>query len=187
MVTQAKVSLAEYEAYLEHNDEDRVFELIGGEIVEVPSNPYVSMVAGWILTVLNVFVRENRLGYVTGADGGYMVNGDVYAPDVGFISLARQEKLVRKGFNPNPPDLAVEVISDPSSSKEQTTLRRKIVNYLAAGTVIWVVDADAETIEVYVSGQRTQIYGVGDTVPGGAVLPGFELDVTAVFQRIDIE
>lgn len=177
MTVRASVSLAEFETFLA--SADRIVELIDGEIVEVPSNPFVSKIAGWILTAINIFLRENDIGHATGEGGGYLVNGHVYAPDVAFISYARQPELARTGYNPNPPDLAVEVISDPGSSQEQATLRRKIVNYLAVGTVVWVVDADAQTIEVY--NGAAQVYGLDDVISGGAVLPGFSLPLREVF------
>ncbi len=59
---------------------DRRFELIGGEIVEVVSNNYLSLVAMRIGARLLVFFEGKQLGYVTGADGGYVVSGERYIP-----------------------------------------------------------------------------------------------------------
>ena len=83
---------------------DKLFELIGGEIFEVPSNPYVSELAMIIGALLLAFVKKHKLGHVTGEAGGYMVSGERYAPDVAFISYEKQPELAKSGYNPNPPD-----------------------------------------------------------------------------------
>jgi Uma2 family endonuclease len=159
-------------------NEDRLFEFIGGEIVEVPSNPYSSKIAMRFGRHIGNFVDERDLGHVTGEAGGYMVSGERYAPDVAYISKARQPELVREGYNPNPPDLAIEVFSPSDSEKK---LRIKLANYLAAGTVVWVAYPETKEIEVYVPGQPYKVVGIDDTLDGGAVLPGFKLAARDIF------
>jgi Uma2 family endonuclease len=159
---------------------EHIFEFIGGEIVEVPSNPYVSHLASRINRRLGNFVEAGDLGYVTDGQGGYMVSGERYAPDVAFISKIRQPILAQHGYNPNPPNLAIE-IDFPSTRQTQQELRIKVVNYLAAGTVIWVVYPDKLRVEVYVPGKPVRILGMGDTLDGDEVLPGFVLPVREIF------
>ncbi len=81
-----------------------------------------------------------------------MVSGERYAPDVAYISKKRQPELARVGYNPNPPELAVEV-DFPSIYKSQEDLRIKVANYIAAGTLVWVVRPDTKMVEVYAPGQ----------------------------------
>lgn len=164
---------------------ERLFEYIGGEVYEVPSNPYVSMIASRISMFIGMYLLENDIGYVTGEAGGYRVAGERYAPDVAFIAKSKQPELARHGYNPNPPDLAVEVISDASNHEELANLRVKITNYLAEGVVVWVVDPDRRTVEVHQAGRAVQVVGEGGAVSGGDVLPGFQLDVQAVFPQHD--
>jgi Uma2 family endonuclease len=128
--------------------------------------------------MLTVFVRTHDLGYVTGADGGYRVSGERYIPDAAFISTARQPQPSHEAYNPNPPDLAVEVLSPTNDPGE---MRVKIVNYLLAGTVLWVVDPDLKRVEVYVPGQTPKTLGIDDVLDGGNVLPGFSLAVRDIF------
>lgn len=98
-----RYSVEEFEDFVNlPENEDKLFEFIGGEIVEVPSNPYTSFIASIILTALMNFVMKHKLGFVTGEAGGYIVQGERYAPDVAFISNVKQRKLVRGGYNPNP-------------------------------------------------------------------------------------
>lgn len=167
-------------AALPENQERRL-EYIGGEVVEVPSNPYVSMIAVRIIGFLLNYLSQHDIGWVTGESGGYMVAGERYAPDVAFISYARQRRLARKGYNPNPPDLAVEVISDPDNAEEQATLRIKINNYLMAGVVVWVVDYVHRTVEVYQPGKSAQVLLEAGILDGGDVLPGLSVLVKDIF------
>ncbi|MEL6271465.1 MAG: Uma2 family endonuclease, partial [Chloroflexota bacterium] len=89
---------------------DKLFEFIAGEIVEVPSNARVSEIAGQILFLIKLFLRQNNLrGHVTGEAGGYQIAGDRYAPDVAYMSVEKQAELEDSGYNSVPPDLAVEV------------------------------------------------------------------------------
>src|SRR5262245_4518170 len=78
---------------------DRSFELIGGEIVEVVSNGVSSELGAYICGLLAVFARQNKLGYVTGADGGYVIGTQRYIPDCAFMSTTRQSKPTTEAYN----------------------------------------------------------------------------------------
>lgn len=159
---------------------DKLFEYIGGEIVEVPSNPFASKVAGVIFGELYIFLKGKDWGHLTGEAGGYQVSGERYAPDVAFISKTRQPQLATEGYNPNPPDLAVEV-DFPSTYKTQEELRIKVTNYLAAGTVVWIVRPEIKVVEIHRPGQPFQRVSLEGTLDGGDVLPGFALPVKEIF------
>jgi len=180
---QQKSTIEDFEVFanLPQNSE-KILELVSGEIIEVPSNPYVSEIANLISFFIRLFLRQNNLkGHVTGADGGYIINGDVYAPDVAYISYDRQPELARQGYNPNPPELAVEVISDPNNSQEQTTLRRKVGNYLTAGIVVWVVNPEDRTVDVYEMGKAVQIMDEHGILTCDDMLPNFKLAIKDIF------
>jgi Uma2 family endonuclease len=142
MVIQTKyVTDAEFDKFIrlpENANHD--FELIAGEIVEkMVSSPRASAVGALIAGLLAVHVHQRGLGRVTGADGSYVIGGERYIPDAAYISKARQPVQPGDAYNPLPPDLAVEVLS-PSSTDDE--MRIKIAHYLAAGTLVWVVDPD---------------------------------------------
>jgi Uma2 family endonuclease len=93
------------------------------------------------------FIAQNGLeGYLTGEGGGYVIEEHVFAPDVAYTT----QPVIRKGFAPHPPLLAVEVLSDPHNNREQSDIRRKLAVYLRAGVVVWVVDYEAEQVDVFV-------------------------------------
>lgn len=174
-------TIEEFEQFVERpENQERLFEFIGGEIVEVPSNPYSSEIASTINYHLKLFLRETGIqGHVTGEAGGYMVSGERYAPDVAYLSKAIQPELVKEGYNPNPPQLAVEVVSPNDMERK---LHVKIANYLAAGTLLWVVYPQEKIVEVYRPGKPVEIADENGTLTGDNVLPGFTLAVKDIFQ-----
>ena len=95
--------------------EDRLYELTDGVLVEKTLGWYESLLAGLILTRLNVFLDAHDLGLALGADGALQILPDmVRIPDVSFISWERlpAEPLPRRPVPELVPDLAVEVLSE---------------------------------------------------------------------------
>lgn len=179
MAVQAqRISVEEFDRLVDRPENaDKLYEYVGGEIVEVPSNPFSSQIASRINRRLGNFVEPQDMGTITDGQGGYVVAGERYAPDVAF--LARHKgPLADRGYNPVPPDLAVEVLSP---TDEPRRLRVKLANYLLAGTVVWVVDPETRTVEVYVPGQKPALLDVNGVIDGGEMLPGFRLAVKDLF------
>jgi Uma2 family endonuclease len=181
IAARERIAPQDFERFVElPENTGRIFELIDGKIVEkMPTNPYDSAVAVQLAVPIGVFISVNDLGHVTGADGGYIIAAPHYfVPDVAFISKARQPALPRSGFNPIPPDLAIEVISPSDLYSE---VAKKIAAYLDAGVhQVWAVDSDNRTLTVHTrDGAKT--YPVDDTLDGGDLLPGFTLRVGDIF------
>lgn len=182
MVLQARPITAEYFDWfiMQPENRERSFELIAGEIIEkMVSNPRSSIVANWIMSRVTIFVDEHDLGHVSGADGGYIVSGERYIPDGAFVSKERCPVVPDEAYNPVAPDIALEVLS-PSNTGEE--MRVKVSNYLAAGTVLWVVDP-GERVEVHRHGQPAKILIQGDTLDGDDKLPGFTLSVSDILSK----
>ncbi len=177
------MTISEFQGFIEHPENaEKRFEFIEGEIIDVPSNPLASEIAVLISFFIRLFLRENNLkGHITGEGGGYIINGHVFAPDVAYLSHDRQSKLDSKGFNQVPPELAVEVISDPTNSTEQTDLRRKLAHYRTAGVTTWVVDYVARKVEVHLPDNTVTIYDDTMKLTAEHILPGFELAVKDIF------
>ena len=180
MVVQAsqKMSLDAFTEFAQNAD--KMLELIDGEVIEVPSNPFASVIAMRIVTFLSMYLLQNAIeGYITGEGGGFIIDGHVFAPDVAYIDALP----TNKGYEEKPPLLAVEVISDPHNNTEQTDLRRKMVHYHRAGVVVWVVDYVAEQVEVHQPDAPVKLLGMDATLDGGDVLRGFELPVRDIFPQ----
>lgn len=179
-VGAARITVAQFDAIAtQPENADRRLEYIGGEIVEVVSNNYASAVASKINYLIYAFIIARGLGgIVTGADGGYQVSGERYIPDVAYISPTKQPEPSHEAYNPSPPDLVVEVLS-PTDRPDM--MRLKIANYLAADVLVWVVNPDTKTVEVYAPGRAAYRLTLDDTLDGGDVLPGLSLAVRDLF------
>jgi Uma2 family endonuclease len=177
MVVQLKqrMTVTDFDRWIINQDSD--YEYVGREALAVVSNNYASQVAMLIGSFLTLFVSRKGLGWVTGADGGYQVNDDRYIPDVGYISKTRQAKPNHDTYNPLPPDLAVEVLSPTDREK---TLLIKVSNYLAAGTVVWVVYPEEKEVYIHRPGKGAELITVEGKLTTD-LLPDFALSVKGIF------
>ena len=181
LATQPPMTPEEFDRWaLLPQNRDRRLEFIDGEVVELVTPSDASKIASRISGYIFVYLQQNDIGELTGADGGYIVAGARYIPDVAFIRYARQTHPAA-AYYPVAPDLAVEVISNPDNAQELHDLRRKVSNYLSAGTVVWVVEREARTVEVHTPGQPVSLLGGDAALSGDAVLPGFMLKVADIF------
>jgi Uma2 family endonuclease len=174
------VTVEQFFAFItEPENAGRRFELIAGEIVQTVGSGYASRVAARIVRYVDEFVDEHDLGTVTTADGGYMIAGHPYIPDVAYMSSARQSRPeYREGYNVLAPDLAVEVLSSGNTESQITT---KVVNYLRAGSIVWLVDPELQKISIYAPGSDPYTLTESDTLTGGEALPGFSVPVEKLF------
>src|SRR5688500_7163183 len=77
----------------------RNFVLIAGEIVEkMVSNSYCSIIELRINRRLGAFVEDHDLGWVTVPDGGYMVAGERYIPDIAYLSQKRHPEIPKVSY-----------------------------------------------------------------------------------------
>lgn len=169
------------------SDEDGTrYELYDGALMPMPPSQRNATELGVeIASLLRNFTRGKGLGYIAGADGGYILSREPDAfvsPDASFISRARAGERGATGYYPVAPDLAVEVISP---SDRAADIRRKIDLYLQHGTqLVWVVYPQTRTIEVHTpTGARNLT--TQDTLEGGEVLPGFSASIRDIFSLLD--
>ncbi len=159
-------------------------ELWKGVLKDVsPSSARPGVIGARLLSAILVHVDAHRLGHVSNADGGFVLDRNPYtvvAPDVGFIRSERLPAGVpERGYFPSPPDLAVEVISP---TDEQADMVEKQQLYTQAGIpLVWWVDPEQRTVTVHRLGRGPVILDESATLDGDAVLPGFQLQVSRVF------
>jgi Uma2 family endonuclease len=141
-------------------------------------------IAATIIFFLVQFVRERDLGRVNGGQGSYQVFPDdpnkVRIPDVSFTRKERLPKIGReRGHGRVAPDLAVEVVSP---NDKASYIRNKIRDFQAAGIpLIWIVYPDSRIVEIHRLDGSTSARQVGEVLSGEDVLPGFEVEVAALF------
>jgi Uma2 family endonuclease len=172
--------------YEQNAGTDKRFELIDGEIYEVPTGTITHiLIIKLLLKLLVNFADDNQLGEVFGDGTEYnMPNGDTVIPDISFVRADRMPALSER-FMYIAPDMAVEVIS-PSNTPVPT--RKKINGYLESGTrLVWAVYPEQAEVEVYWQQSDSRIdykvLGVNDTLTGEDVIPGFSVKVGDIFPQ----
>jgi Uma2 family endonuclease len=174
---------------LAHLDPDaaKFYEVVDGQIVEnPPMGARESMLASFLLGLMDPFARSNRLGRVVNEtlfsiDPIHKLNR---RPDVAFVSSKRwslkREVPATESWDVVP-DLAIEVISKTNSAN---AIARKIEEYFQAGvSLVWVVYPVTKKIYVYNSPTRVRILQLGDELDGEGVIPGFRVPLSTLFGR----
>lgn len=166
------------------SDDECSYELQAGVLLSEPRPaPRHGWVQARLAKILASFVDERRLGAVF-TDAGFRLaeNPDtVRGPDVAFVSTDGLSALHDPSrFFPGAPGLAVEIVS-PSNRREE--IHAKVADYLAAGSrLVWVVDPDAKSIDVYRTLLSPRRLGADATLEGEDVLPGFATPATLLFE-----
>jgi Uma2 family endonuclease len=166
--------------------EGRLYELVDRTLVEKAMGWQESLVAGVILQKLNNYLDENQIGLATGPDGMTRLFSDtVRGPDVAFIAWSRLPN-GRIPTDPIPdlvPNFVVEVLSVSNTYSEMSRKRRE---YFHAGVeLLWMVDHRSRNVTVFRSPQDAVVVTDGQTLDGGKVLPGWYLNVSELFSRLD--
>ena len=161
---------------------DVICELFDGILVRKPMGIEESFLAAVIAHQVMNYLDKNDLGILLGEAGFLeMMPGQVRTPDISFISWDQipKGKLPKKRIPSLRPDLAVEVLSPSNTPKE---MARKRQEYFAQGTkLVWQIDPEDKTVEVFTSPTVSEILRVGQTLGGDDVLPGFKLKLSKLF------
>lgn len=153
-------------------------ELIEGYVAELPHRMLrEAALIGAIGSILLGFVRQKNLGKV--AAGGSFLTGahNVRIPAASFLSNEdlrgeNTDDIIRKA-----PTLAVE-IATPAKDHED-----KAAEFLRAGSrAVWIVNPRRRSVAVHTPDNIAITYQMGDAIPGGEILPGFELPIADIFE-----
>jgi len=159
-------------------------ELIDGELLRIAPTGFghgrfVLRLGG----ILERYVDEQGLGYVSAGDSGFVVRRSpdtLLAPDVAFVRVGRLPE-DDSGFQEMSPDLVVEVIS-PSDRFSDVAV--KVEKYLAAGVhLIWIVEPKHQRVLVYEPDAPVRFLLEDDVLDGGDIVPGFRIPVSEIFRR----
>ena len=175
-----------YEDLFSLPDDGRRYEIIEGELCEMPSpisahgvtirnlmfllGPVIEMLRGWLLTApLDVFFP----------------GADPVQPDIVVLLPDSNASLVVRGIE-GPPDLLVEVLSPSNRGRDLLTKRAL---YARAGVrEYWIVDPMSRTIEVLTLDRdafhTAQVAAGQDTVVS-PLLGGMAFPLATVFARLD--
>jgi Uma2 family endonuclease len=166
--------------------ENRLCELVDGVLVEKAMGFRESLLAAFLIRVLQNHVAPRNLGLVAAPDGMVrLAAGLVRMPDVAFVSWSRlpDGRVPKVPIPKLAPDLAVEVLSPGNTDAEMARKRRE---YFEAGVqAVWLVDPKARTVAVYTALDRCKVLGEAETLVGDPVLPGFALPLRDLFGELD--
>jgi Uma2 family endonuclease len=169
-----------------NDHEDRLYELVDGILVRKTMGLEESFIAGYLVTLLNIFVLPRGLGFVAGEGGMIQLAINlVRIPDALFISLERLPggKIPKKPVPLLVPDLVVEVISRSNTPKE---MKEKLREYFDKGVrLVWYVRPGRRVVDVYTSPEQFTRLTASMRLDGGDVLPGFSVLVDDLFEMPD--
>ena len=171
-------------AFISWCDEDVKAEWVDGEVIIMSPSSYRHVeIVGWLTKVMGMYVAAHDLGKVLGPE--FMIRlgarRRLRVPDILFLAKDRLHFL-RKNHLEGAPDLAIEVVSADSQSRDR---RDKYADYEAAGVrEYWIIDPIGEDLEVYVLDPegKYQPLLIKEGVVASTVLTGLSLRVESFWQ-----
>ena len=155
-------------------DEDTSAEWVEGEVTFMsPVSLDHQLMAGFLATVIRIYVEQHELGVVLIGPFYMKLPGYGAQPDV-LVILKENEGRLQETFLDGPADLVVEVISPESVERDRV---KKFDDYQAAGIAeYWLIDPERRTAEFYqlVEG-RYELAATPDDIYASRVLPGLRL------------
>jgi Uma2 family endonuclease len=165
-------------------DPDLHWELIEGELVEIPPESMGNAgVGATIVVALGIFAREHG-GKVFGASLGTAVGAErrqLREVDAAYVTADRLQASPGPWMN-GAPDLVVEVLSRGQYGPAYA--RGKVREYIEAGAqLVWLVDARREEVRVYrPNSDEFTIYRNDAVLTLEPIAGGFELKVSDIFR-----
>jgi len=166
--------------------ETKRYELLGGELVVVPSpTEYHQRISMNLEFILQQFVRERNLGRVYHAQLDVVLGEgnerEVVQPDIFFVSKER-EKIIAEEEIRGAPDLVIEITSPATEDRDR---HYKKTLYARHGVKeYWIVDPEARKVEVFALGEKgfglAKAYEAGEVLRS-TLLEGLEVDLNEVF------
>jgi len=166
--------------------ETRRYELLGGELVMVPSpTEYHQRISGNLEFILRQFVRGRDFGHVYDAPLDVVLGEgkerEVVQPDILYISRERSRIITEEEIR-GAPDLVIEILS-PATAERDRTYKKTL--YARHGVKeYWIVDPGARSVEVFSLGEKgfelVKAYGA-DEVLTSPLLPGLAVPLKDVF------
>ena len=183
MVMRTRSGPFSFGDFLELIQEDQKADLVDGVIyMASPENIDHNDLVRWLAIVLGLFIEERRLGRLTINKVAYRLSArNAPEPDLAFVRTERLG-IMKKGYVDGAPDLAVEIVSPDSVTRDYEDKRRR---YEEAGVgEYWIIDPDESTATFLVRAPG----GFAEKPPDGQtfrsqLIPGFMIDVGWLWQR----
>ncbi len=174
-----------YEDYLKLEGDKR-YEIIGGELIEVPAPTTTHQrIVGKLFRLISNFVEDKALGEVFVSPVDVILSDEnVVQPDIVFVSKGRKDIIRERGVF-GAPDLVVEVIS-PSTLKRDTEDKKKL--YSEHGVKeLWLIFPCERAVEVFLLKEKDYevcsfAYEKGKI--SSCLLKGLEINLEKLFKEV---
>ena len=177
MATQTLITAEQFDALPE--EDGRRWELLDGEIVEVPSaTPRHNEVETELLFSLRLFMGPQEHGKVI-TDTEFAFGESRLRPDLSILSKSKWAQVDREKVPIRiVPDVTVEIVS-PSEVAEM--LERKVAVYLETGVAeVWVIHTKRQYMYVHTADSVRRLRNT-DTLET-PLLPGWSLPLAQLFE-----
>ncbi|MGQ0570340.1 MAG: Uma2 family endonuclease [Armatimonadota bacterium] len=156
----------------------------GGELVVTPTGGRSGHSEAELIVQLGNWAKADDTGLVFSSQTGFRLpDGSLLVPDASWVLRERWDALAsqeQEDFVPLCPDAVFEIAS-PSDALSR--LRRKSEGYLTNGArVVVLIDPKRRAVEVYTPYRDPAVLESIRSVALGPVLPGFVLDLEALFR-----
>lgn len=166
------------EYYFKLPETTKKIELSKGRLIITPApTPKHQEISFRLSFLLGSHILAKKLGKVCYLPLDVkLCEGIIRQPDIAFMSEEHLDRITEKYWGV--PDLFIEILSESTITEDRTN---KFFEYLQAGVPeYWIVDPDAQTIEVYSLIKRAYVpygkWGIGETARS-KLLEGFEVKV----------
>ena len=155
----------------------------GELIIMPPTSPLTGIRNAHLTAQLMRWAETDGSGVCFGNTAGFILPNDaIREPDASWIrrekwdSLSQEQK---ERFGRFCPDFVAEL---RSRTDRLPTLLKKMEEYMANGASLgWLIDPSKRRVYVYRPGEEVIVLENPETVYGDPLLPGFELNVTAIW------
>ena len=156
----------------------------GSIAVMAPTGGETGARSGRLFAAVFRWAEDDGSGVAFDSSTGFeLPNGAVRSPDAAWVARARLARLPaedKQGFLPLCPDFVIELLS-PSDSL--AGVRRKMEEYRDNGARLgWLVDPVRRQVVIYRPDGVAERYAGSGVLTGESVLPGFALDIAAVWE-----
>ena len=170
---------------LQRLEEDGLYELADGKLIEKKMSHLANLTAGRVTTTLTNFTTPANLGDVLPEQTFRCFPNDpalVRRPDVAFITASRAVGLPEEGPINIAPDIAVEVVSPTDRIYD---LDEKLSDYRTAGVkLVWVINPKSRTVRVHRLDHSVSELSESETLTGESVLPGFAVRLSDLLPTV---
>ncbi|MCK6692890.1 MAG: Uma2 family endonuclease [Thermoanaerobaculia bacterium] len=163
-----------------------IYELINGEIVKRASPNAAHQSTSFKLSgIFFIYNQETKAGHFFTApyDVYFEETSAGIQPDILFVSKERDFIIQQNNGVVGAPDLIVEIVSKGSVDKDRV-IKKELYERFAVRE-FWIVDPAYKTVEVYqMADHRYHLAGFAEGTGkiNSSVLPGFELEVSDIFE-----